>query len=85
MTAVVSAVADMEVFSEFPVRSNVKQSCVGHLGRRLGSSDTILKGDYQRTISAKYGCNRISGCRREDFLSKFPIGSYVRQRSTDAK
>ena len=55
---------------------------VGGLGWRVGSTDTILKGDHLRTIPAKFGPNRPCSFREEDFKI-FPIGSYVKTKSAD--
>ena len=52
------------------------------LGWRVGSSDTILKGDHLRTIPSKFGSNWPSSFREED-LKHFPIGSYVKTMSVD--
>ena len=41
---------------------------VGPLGWPAGSLDTILKGDYLRTILPKFGFNCPSSFRQEDFL-----------------
>jgi len=52
----------------FPIRSYVKIMS-GHLGWRSGSTDTILKlqkGDYPKTMPAKFGSNWPSGFRGED-------------------
>ena len=56
---------------------------VDRLGWRAGSSDTILKGDHPRTIPLKFGTNRPSSFREEDFKNIFPIGSYVKTMSVD--
>ena len=40
---------------------------VGGLGWRVGSTDTILKGDHLRTIPAKFGPNQPCSFREEDF------------------
>ena len=56
---------------------------VGCLGWRVGSSDTILKGDHLRTIPSKFGPNMPSSFRGEDFKKKIPIGSYVKTMSAD--
>jgi hypothetical protein len=55
----------------------------GHLGWRSGSPDTILKIDHLRTIHAIFALNWLTGFRGEDFLSIFPIGSYVKTMSAD--
>ena len=53
----------------FPIGSYVKTMSVdvGRLGWRAGSSDTILQGDHPRTIPLKFGTNRPSSFREEDF------------------
>ena len=38
----------------------------GHLGRRAGLSDTILKGTHPGTIPARFGLIMFSGFRGED-------------------
>ena len=55
----------------------------GRLGWPAGSSDTILKGDHPRTIPLKFGTNRPSSFREEDFKNIFPIGSYDKPMSVD--
>ena len=40
---------------------------VGGLGWRMGSLDTILKGDHLRTILSKFGPNSPISFRGEDF------------------
>ena len=49
-----------------------------HLGWRSWSPDTILKVYYPRTIHAMFALNWLTGFRREDFKTFFPIGSYVK-------
>ena len=39
----------------------------GHLGRRSGSLETILKIDHLRTIHAMFALNWLTGFREEDF------------------
>ena len=58
-----------EIINIFPIGSYVKtmSADVGCLGWRVGSSDTILKGDLLRTIPTKFGPNRPSSFRGEDF------------------
>ena len=53
----------------FPIGSYVKTILVdvGCLGWPVGSSYTILKGDHLRTIPLKFGPNRPSSFREEDF------------------
>ena len=53
----------------FPIGSYVKTMSAefGSVGWRAGSSDTILKGDHLRTIPIKFGPNRPSSFREEDF------------------
>ena len=52
----------------------------GHLGYRTALTDTILKGDHLRIISAKFGWDWLSSFR-EDFFKisspLFPIFSLV--------
>ena len=40
----------------------------GHLGYRTALTDTILKGDHPRIISAKFGWDWLSSFRGEDFF-----------------
>jgi hypothetical protein len=40
----------------------------GHLGYRTALTDTILKGNHPRIISAKFGWDRLSSFRGEDFF-----------------
>ena len=40
----------------------------GHLGYRTALTDTILKGDHTRIISAKFGWDWLSNFRGEDFF-----------------
>ena len=40
----------------------------GHLGYRMALTDTILKGDYPRIISTKFGWDWLSSFRGEDFF-----------------
>jgi hypothetical protein len=53
----------------FPIGSYVKTMSVegGHLERRSGSPDTILKIDHLRTIYAMFALNWLTGFRGEDF------------------
>ena len=53
----------------FPIGFHVKtmSADVGCLGFLAGSSDTILKGNHLRTIPFKFGRNRPSSFREEDF------------------
>ena len=41
----------------------------GHLGYRKALTNTILKGDHLRIISAKFGCDWLSSFRVEDFFN----------------
>ena len=50
-------------FEEISIFSNG-----GHLGYRTALTDTILKGDHPRIISAKFGWDWLSSFRGEDFL-----------------
>jgi hypothetical protein len=50
-------------FEEISIFSNG-----GHLGYRTALTDTILKGDLLRIISAKFGWNWLSSFRGEDFF-----------------
>jgi hypothetical protein len=43
----------------------------GHLGYRKALTDTILKGDHLRIISAKFGWNWLSSFRGEVFFNIF--------------
>jgi hypothetical protein len=49
----------------------------GHLGYRTALSDTILKGDYPRIISAKFGLDWLSSFRGEDFILGWPPSKIV--------
>jgi IS1 family transposase len=51
-------------FEEISIFSNG-----GHLGYRTALTDTILKGDHLRIISAKFGWDWLSSFREEDFFS----------------
>jgi hypothetical protein len=48
-------------FEEISIFSNG-----GHLGWRVGLSDTILKETHQGTIPVRFGLNSFSGFREED-------------------
>ena len=48
----------------------------------MGPTDTILKGDHQRTIPSKFSPH-WSSCFRRRFFIVFPIGSYVKTMSAD--
>ena len=50
------AVSEKKIFNDFFAEFSIF-SHGGHLGWWAGSSDTILKGDHQRTIPAKFGPN----------------------------
>ena len=50
-------------FEEISIFSNG-----GHLGYRTALTDTILKGDHPRIISAKFGWDWLSSFRGEDFV-----------------
>jgi hypothetical protein len=53
-----------------------------HLGYRTALTDTILKGDHLRIISAKFGWNWLSSFRGEDFfLISSPLFSNLHNRS----
>jgi hypothetical protein len=60
-------------FEEISIFSNG-----GHLGYRTALTDTILKGDHLRIISAKFGWDWHSSFRGEDF-------SNLHNRSKSAK
>jgi hypothetical protein len=51
----------------------------GHLGYRTALTDTILKGDHPRIISAKFGWDWHSSFRGEDFF-KFQNCSILSQK-----
>ena len=53
-------------FEEISIFSNS-----GHLERRAGLSDTILKGTHQGTISARFGLIWFSGFRGKDLNGIF--------------
>jgi hypothetical protein len=50
-------------FEEISIFSNG-----GHLGYRTALTDTILKGDHLRIISAKFGRDWLSSFRGKDFF-----------------
>jgi hypothetical protein len=55
----------------------------GHLGYRTALTDTILKGDHPRIISAKFGWDWLSSFRGEDFFlisSPFLAQWFLRRR-----
>ena len=54
-------------FEEISIFSNG-----GHLGYMTALTDTILKGDHPRIISAMFGWDWLSGFRGEDFLKFHP-------------
>ena len=54
-------------FEEISIFSNS-----GHLEWRAGLSDTILKGDHLRIISAKFSWDWLNIFREEDFLNFIP-------------
>jgi hypothetical protein len=54
----------------------------GHLGYRPALTDTILKGDHPRIISAKIGSDWLRSFRGEDFfLILSPLFSNLHNRS----
>jgi hypothetical protein len=54
----------------------------GHLGYRTALTDTILKGDHPRIISAKFCSDWRSSVRGEDFfLISSPLLSNLHNRS----
>ena len=55
-------------FEEISIFSNG-----GHLGYRSALTDTILKGDHPRIISAKFGWDCLSSFRGEDFFLFHPL------------
>jgi hypothetical protein len=44
-----------------------------HLGYRTALTDTILKGEHPRIISAKFGRNWLSSFREDFFLISSPF------------
>ena len=48
----------------------------GHLGYRTALTDTILKGDHRRIISAKFGWDWLSSFRGEDFFFIHPFSIF---------
>ena len=54
-------------FEEISIFSNG-----GHLGYRTALTDTILKGDHQRIISAKFGWDWLSSFRGDFFFYFIP-------------
>ena len=55
-------------FEEISIFSNG-----GHFGYRTALTDTILKGEHPRIISAKFGWDWFSSFRGEDFFKFHPI------------
>ena len=53
-------------FEEISIFSNG-----GHLGYRMALTDTILKGDHPRIISAQFGWDWLSSFRGKDFFLNF--------------
>jgi hypothetical protein len=49
----------------------------GHLGYRKALTDTILKGDHLRIISAKFGWDWLSSFRGEDFFISSPLNCSI--------
>jgi hypothetical protein len=45
----------------------------GHLGYRTALTDTILKGEHPRIISAKFGRDWLSSFREDFFLISSPF------------
>ena len=59
-----------------------------HFELRAGLSDTLLKGDHQRTILAKFALNWISGYRGKDlnvFFYQNMYNLYNRYKSVEQK
>jgi hypothetical protein len=68
-------------FEEISIFSNG-----GHLGYRTTLTDTIVKGDHPRIISAKFGLDWLSSFRGEDFfLISSPLFSNSHNRLKSAK
>jgi hypothetical protein len=67
-------------FEEISIFSNG-----GHLGYRTALTDTILKGDYLRIISAKFCSDWLSSFRVEDFFNFIPPFSNLHNRSKSVK
>jgi hypothetical protein len=65
-------------FDEISIFSNG-----GHLGYRTALTDTILKGDHPRIISAKFDLDWLSSFRENIFSS--PLFSNLHYRSKSAK
>jgi hypothetical protein len=72
------------------------QNCVfsngGHLGYRTALTDTILKGDHLRIISAKFGRDWLSSFRGEGFFlipsplfSNLQIGYEIKKKPSPLK
>ena len=61
-------VLDKKIFMGISHRvpCKIKFGCGSHLGRRYEMSNTILEGDHQRIISAKFGWDWLSSFRGED-------------------
>jgi hypothetical protein len=53
----------------------------GHLGYRTALTDTILKGDHRRIISAKVGLDWLNRFRDDFFLISSPLFSNLHNRS----
>jgi hypothetical protein len=53
----------------------------GHLGYRTVLTDTILKGDHLRIISAKFGWDWLSSLREDFFLISSPLFSNLHNRN----
>ena len=52
----------------------------GHLGYRTALTDTILKEDHLRIISAKFGLDWLNSFREDFFLISYPIFSNLHNR-----
>ena len=70
MVPIGQAISEEKIFKTFSHRySYVKtmSADVGCFGWQVGSSDTILEVNHLRTILPKFGANRPSSFRDEDF------------------
>jgi hypothetical protein len=69
----------IEQFWPFEEISIFNNAC--HLGYRTVLTDTMLKGDHQRIISAKFGWDWLSCFRGEEFfLISSPLFSNLQNR-----
>ena len=67
-------------FEEISIFSNG-----GHLGYSTALTDTILKGDHLRIISAKFGRDWLNSFREDFFLISSPLFSNLHNRLKSVK